>query len=98
MRLGKPSQAGKCHQEQEQGISSEPSPLSSPATSSPIVLLAYQSRSTRSERLLFDALDQLGVKRRKLCLTGIDKDDQDAVELDPKYRKPNLTVWKMWRE
>ncbi|KAI8353894.1 putative methyltransferase-domain-containing protein [Mortierella sp. GBAus27b] len=98
MRLGKPSQAGKCHQEQEQGISSEPSPLSSLATSSPIVLLAYQSRSTRSERLLFDALDQLGVKRRKLCLTGIDKDDQDAVDLDPKYQKPNLAVWKMWRE
>lgn len=67
-------------------------------TSSPVVLLAYQFRSTRGDRLLFDALDQLGLKRRKLSLSGVDKDDQDAVELDPKFQKSNLAIWKIWRE
>ncbi|KAF9364813.1 hypothetical protein BGX34_000360 [Mortierella sp. NVP85] len=84
-------------QQQQQSVLSDPS-VNLSRTSSPVVLLAYQFRSTRSDRLLFDALDQLGLKRRKLSLTGVDKNDQDAVELDPKFQKSNLAIWKIWRE
>lgn len=84
---------------QEQSVLSDPSSFSpSLASTSPIVLLAYQFRSTRSDRLLFNALDQLGLNRQKLCLTNMNGDCQDAVELDPKFQKSNLAVWKIWRE
>jgi predicted nicotinamide N-methyase len=84
-------------QQLQQSVLDDPSANLS-RTSPPVVLLAYQFRSTRSDRLLFDALDQLGLKRRKLSLTGVDKDDRGAVELDPKFQKSNLAIWKIWRE
>ncbi|KAF9181322.1 hypothetical protein BGZ51_005526 [Haplosporangium sp. Z 767] len=68
-------------------------------TSSPVLLLAYQFRSTRSDQILFDNLDRLGMKRRKLCLDGNAREqDQDDVLLDPEYRKSNLAIWKVWME
>ncbi|KAG0261072.1 hypothetical protein BG011_001375 [Mortierella polycephala] len=67
--------------------------------SSPVLLLAYQFRSTRSDQLLFDNLDRLGLKRRKLFLDGSAREqDQDDVLLDPEYRKSNLAIWRVWME
>lgn len=64
---------------------------------SPILLLAYQFRSTRSDELLFGSLDQLGLQRKKVALDRVDDKDEDAVELDPKFRRPNLCIWKIWK-
>ncbi|KAG0041738.1 hypothetical protein BGZ83_001368 [Gryganskiella cystojenkinii] len=64
---------------------------------SPVLLLAYQFRSTRSDELLFGSLDRLGMKRKKVILDRFDNEDEDAVELDPKFRKSNLAIWRIWR-
>ncbi|KAF9111955.1 hypothetical protein BGX27_004215 [Mortierella sp. AM989] len=74
----------------------------SPSSASPVVLLAYQFRSTRSDKLLFDSLDQLGLRRRKLCLSFDSNDEHedayvDDVYLDSKFRRPNLAIWKIWK-
>ncbi|KAI1320833.1 hypothetical protein EDD11_009790 [Mortierella claussenii] len=78
-------------------------------TKSPVLLLAYQFRSTRSDRLLFDSLDRLGLNSRKLRLdamragdeeenrTGEEEGDKDSVYLDSKFRRPNLAIWKIWK-
>lgn len=63
-----------------------------------MLLLAYQFRSTRSDRLLFDSLDQLGLQRKKITLDGENIDDQDSVYMDFQFRKPNLAIWKVWKE
>ncbi|KAF8920902.1 hypothetical protein BGZ58_004269, partial [Dissophora ornata] len=89
------------HRHQEQELQH-----SSPSSSSPVVLLAYQFRSTRSDQLLFDSLDRLGLSRQKLRLTGTAADDGDgdeeedagAVYLDPKFRRSNLAIWKIWKD
>ncbi|KAG0348514.1 hypothetical protein BGZ54_004595 [Gamsiella multidivaricata] len=73
-----------------------PTDVSSPP--SPVVLLAYQFRSTRGDQLLFDSLDRLGLSRQKLILDGSDDTDKDAVNLDSKFRRPNLAIWKVWKE
>ncbi|KAF9434757.1 hypothetical protein BGZ76_007504 [Entomortierella beljakovae] len=72
---------------------------------SPVVLLAYQFRSTRSDKILFDSLDRLGLNRRKLSLSGSSSDDEslqeldnDDVYLDSKFRRSNLAIWKIWRD
>ncbi|KAG0379652.1 hypothetical protein BGX24_012292 [Mortierella sp. AD032] len=67
----------------------------------PVLLLAYQFRSTRSDQLLFDSLDGFGLQRKKIRLDndGEDKDDDpDSVYMDPNFRKPNLAIWKVWKE
>jgi hypothetical protein len=63
----------------------------------PILLLAYQFRSTRSDELLFGSLDRLGLSRKRVTLDRLDDEDEDAVELDPKFRRPNLCIWKIWK-
>ncbi|KAF9153898.1 hypothetical protein BG015_002378 [Linnemannia schmuckeri] len=64
----------------------------------PVLLLAYQFRSTRSDQLLFDSLDQLGLQRKKIRLDGENFDDPDSVYMDSKFRKPNIAIWKVWKE
>ncbi|KAG0305732.1 hypothetical protein BGZ98_003653 [Dissophora globulifera] len=78
---------------------------SSSSFSTPVVLLAYQFRSTRSDQILFDSFDRLGLSRRKLRLNGPanesecgSEDDGDTVFLDPKFLQPNLAIWKIWKE
>ncbi|KAF9291543.1 hypothetical protein BGZ68_003481 [Mortierella alpina] len=66
--------------------------------SSPVFLLAYQFRSTRSDQILFESLDRLNLSRKRVCLDGSDTQDLDAVALDPKFRKPSITIWKIWKE
>ncbi|KAF9573667.1 hypothetical protein EC968_008183 [Mortierella alpina] len=70
--------------------STEPSP--------PVFLLAYQFRSTRSDQILFESLDRLEFSRKRVCLDGSDTKDLDAVELDPKFRKTNIAIWKIWKD
>ncbi|KAG0021852.1 hypothetical protein BGZ80_001560 [Entomortierella chlamydospora] len=83
------------------------SPSASTPTS-PVVLLAYQFRSTRSDQLLFNSLDQLGLSRRKLSLSCPESNDvqgdavdseyeDDDVYVDSKFRQPNLSIWKIWK-
>ncbi|KAF9895842.1 hypothetical protein BX616_008719, partial [Lobosporangium transversale] len=70
-------------------------------SSSTVVLLAYQFRSTRSDKLLFDSIDRLGLQRKKLCLdvsSSSSVEDPDAVYLDPKFQRPNLAIWKIWKD
>lgn len=69
-----------------------------PRTQPPVLLLAYQFRSTRSDQLLFDSLDQLGLQRKKIILDGENIDDQDSVYMDLQFRKPSLAIWKVWKE
>ncbi|KAF9107752.1 hypothetical protein BGX29_005039 [Mortierella sp. GBA35] len=79
----------------------DPEPTQSqspPSLPPPVLLLAYQFRSTRSDQLLFDSLDQLGLLRKKIILDGQNNDDPDSVYMDPKFRKPNLAIWKVWKE
>ncbi|KAG0035634.1 hypothetical protein BGZ82_005192 [Podila clonocystis] len=63
----------------------------------PVLILAHQSRSARCDNMFFDSLDALGLQRKKIRLDGQDA-DEDSVDLDPKYRKSNLAIWKVWRE
>ncbi|KAF8935608.1 hypothetical protein BGZ52_008591 [Haplosporangium bisporale] len=63
----------------------------------PVLILAHQSRSARCDSMFFDSLDALGLQRKKIRLDGHDI-DEDSVDLDPKYRKSNLAIWKVWRE
>ncbi|KAG0346291.1 hypothetical protein BG004_001999 [Podila humilis] len=67
------------------------------ATSGPVLILAHQSRSSRCDTMFFDAIDARGLKRKKVDLGGGGSNDEDAVVLDPKYRKSNLAIWKIWR-
>ncbi|KAF9984195.1 hypothetical protein BGZ75_004241 [Mortierella antarctica] len=67
-------------------------------SSPPVFLLAYQFRSTRSDHILFDSLDRLNLSRKRVCLDGSDAKDLDAVSLDPKFLKTNITIWKIWKE
>ncbi|KAG0092387.1 hypothetical protein BGZ93_008351 [Podila epicladia] len=67
------------------------------ASRPPVLILAHQSRSARCDNMFFDSLDALGLQRKKVRLDGHDM-DEDTVDLDPKYRKPNLAIWKVWRE
>ncbi|KAG9322443.1 hypothetical protein KVV02_000072 [Mortierella alpina] len=67
-------------------------------SSPPVFLLAYQFRSTRSDHILFDSLDRLNLSRKSVCLDGSDTKDLDAVSLDPKFYKTNITIWKIWKE
>ncbi|KAF9943162.1 hypothetical protein BGZ67_004941 [Mortierella alpina] len=67
-------------------------------SSPPVFLLAYQFRSTRSDHILFDSLDRLNLSRKRVCLEGSDAKDLDAVSLDPKFLKTNITIWKIWKE
>ncbi|KAG0360555.1 hypothetical protein BG005_010472 [Podila minutissima] len=67
------------------------------ASTSPVLILAHQSRSARCDNMFFDSLDALGLQRKKVQLDGRGT-DEDAVDLDPKYRKTNLAIWKVWRE
>ncbi|KAF9953587.1 hypothetical protein BGZ72_005316 [Mortierella alpina] len=64
----------------------------------PVFLLAYQFRSTRSDQILFESLDRLNLSRKRVCLDGSDTADMDAVLLDPKFRKINIAIWKIWKE
>ncbi|KAG0341591.1 hypothetical protein BG000_008650 [Podila horticola] len=63
----------------------------------PVLILAHQSRSARCDNMFFDSIDALGLQRKKIRLDSHDV-DEDSVDLDPKYRKPNLAIWKVWRE
>ncbi|KAG0021649.1 hypothetical protein BGZ81_008835 [Podila clonocystis] len=63
----------------------------------PVLILAHQSRSARCDSMFFDSLDALGLQRKKIRLDSQDA-DEDSVDLDPKYRKSNLAIWKVWRE
>ena len=63
----------------------------------PVLLLAYQFRSTRSDQLLFDSMDQFGLLRKKISLDD-EHMDEDSVYMDPKFRKPNIAIWKVWKE
>ncbi|KAF9969614.1 hypothetical protein BGZ73_007977 [Actinomortierella ambigua] len=78
----------------------------------PVILLAHQTRSTRSDKILFDGLSKFGLAKKPIQLNhhhhsnnsnNDDKDpDEPALELehvfqDPVFRKPNITLWKIWR-
>ncbi|KAH7050626.1 putative methyltransferase-domain-containing protein [Linnemannia elongata] len=78
--------------------SSQDEQTTTPLPQPPVLLLAYQFRSTRSDQLLFDSLDQLGLQRKKITLDGDNIDDQDSVYMDSQFRKPNLAIWKVWKE
>ncbi|KAF9161313.1 hypothetical protein BGX20_002148 [Mortierella sp. AD010] len=89
-------------------VSQSNCPSSASTPTSPVVLLAYQFRSTRSDQLLFNSLDQLGLSRRKLSLSRPKSNDvqgsvvdseyeDDDVYLDSKFRRPNLSIWKIWK-
>lgn len=93
MHISKERRDSGTHQvspQDEQTFMSRPQP--------PILLLAYQFRSTRSDKLLFESLDQLGLQRTKISLDGENVDDPDSVYMDSKFRKPNLAIWKVWKE
>ncbi|KAF9356199.1 hypothetical protein BGX26_005589 [Mortierella sp. AD094] len=99
----------KPQQGQQHTLQVSQSDFSSAASTptSPVVLLAYQFRSTRSDQLLFNSLDQLGLSRRKLSLGRSNSDvqgsvvgsekEEDGVYLDSKFRRPNLSIWKIWK-
>ncbi|KAF9205898.1 hypothetical protein BGZ49_003370 [Haplosporangium sp. Z 27] len=93
-------------QDEQQSLSS--SNCSSSTSNMPVVLLAYQFRSTRSDQILFNSLDQLGLNRRKINLNRYDyynkqgvvdnnEDDDGDVFLDSKFRRQNLSIWKIWK-
>ncbi|KAF9145944.1 hypothetical protein BGX30_005760 [Mortierella sp. GBA39] len=81
-----------------QSPSSQDEQTTTPRPQPSVLLLAYQFRSTRSDQLLFDSLDQLGLQRKKITLDGENIDDQDSVYMDFQFRKPNLAIWKVWKE
>ncbi|KAF9586393.1 hypothetical protein BGW38_005824 [Lunasporangiospora selenospora] len=74
--------------------------LRSSQGSSPTLLLAYQVRSLRSDRVLFESLDKLGLKREKVRFDGgSDADNSNfSVFLDFDFRKPDLAIWRFWKE
>ncbi|KAG0315408.1 hypothetical protein BGZ97_008267 [Linnemannia gamsii] len=90
MHISKERRDSGTHHQDEQSITSRPQ--------SPVLLLAYQFRSTRSDQLLFESLDQLGLQRTKISLDGENVDEPDSVYMDSKFRKPNIAIWKVWKE
>ncbi|KAG0234849.1 hypothetical protein BGW42_006126 [Actinomortierella wolfii] len=71
----------------------------------PVILLAHQTRSTRGDAIFFDSLERFGLARKAIKLDGTNpysKPDEPGSELedvfqDPMFRKPNITIWKIWR-
>ncbi|KAG0241740.1 hypothetical protein BGW41_005394 [Actinomortierella wolfii] len=72
----------------------------------PVILLAHQTRSTRGDAIFFDSLERFGLARKAIKLDGTNpyspKPDEPGSELedvfqDPLFRKPNITIWKIWR-
>ncbi|KAF9127642.1 hypothetical protein BGW39_005708 [Mortierella sp. 14UC] len=99
MHVSKERRDSGTHHHQHQSLQGEKKTTQHPRQ--PVLLLAYQFRSTRSDQLLFDSLDQLGLLRKKITLDddGENKgEDSDSVYMDPKFRKTNIAIWKVWKE
>ncbi|KAF9540817.1 hypothetical protein EC957_003739, partial [Mortierella hygrophila] len=98
MHITKERRDSGTHHHLQSSSSSQDEQTTTPRPQPPVLLLAYQFRSTRSDQLLFDSLDQLGLQRKKIALDGENIDDQDSVYMDSQFRKPNLAIWKVWKE